>query len=109
MIAQHQLEKLARLCEGILILGSLPGTAAAESGLRYGDILIEVNGVRTKNIGDFFIARESDNQQMCVVLWRDGVRLELVLKLGGRRKATLDDVREYLHRERAAPSGELPS
>lgn len=96
MIPQDKLEKMARIYGGILVLGSLPDSAAAESGLRYGDILTRVNGVPTATLADFFRARALDRNTMKLDLIRDGIDLSFTLNLDARRRASLDEVRACL-------------
>ena len=96
MIPQDNLEKIARIYGGILVLGSLPDSAAAESGLRYGDILTRVNGMPTATLADFFRARALDQHCMSLELIRDGVDVCLTLNLDSRRRANLEEVRACL-------------
>ena len=47
MISRKQLEEIAATVQGVPVFGCLPGSTAAEAGVRYGDIVLSVNGVRT--------------------------------------------------------------
>ena len=96
MISPRSLERLAEIYGGIPILGSLPGTPAARNGLRYGDILVKVNDVRTAKVTDFFRARALDGEHMRVEYVRDGKHFTLTLPLANSRRPRLEDVRSYL-------------
>lgn len=59
------------------MLGTLSGTPAARAGIRYGDVLISVNGMRTKTVGDYVEAKALRNDGMDIVVFRAGTeRLE---------------------------------
>lgn len=110
MISPRSLERLAEIYGGILVLGSLPDTPAAHHGLRYGDILTKVNGVRTSKVTDFFRARALDREAMSLEFVRDGEHRSLTLRFGHGRKARLEDVRAYLQRlPPASPSTDPPA
>lgn len=81
MFSHQQLEKLAVALGGVPVLGALPGSAAARAGLRFGDVLLSLNGFRTRNVGDFLRAREACSGRMELVIFRDGAERELVLEL----------------------------
>jgi S1-C subfamily serine protease len=72
MIAKSTLFQLAKTLDGLPVLGCLPGTPAALAGVRYGDILISVNGQRTRNFGDYIQAKALRPEGMRVVLFRQG-------------------------------------
>jgi S1-C subfamily serine protease len=54
------------------VLGTLSGTPAARAGIRYGDVLISVNGTRTKTVADYVEAKALRNDGMDVVVFRSG-------------------------------------
>lgn len=72
MIPKKSLFELAKALEGIPILGSLANTPAARAGIRYGDVLLSVNGVRTKNFADYVEAKALRNDGMELVVFRTG-------------------------------------
>jgi S1-C subfamily serine protease len=72
MIPRKSLFELAKALEGLPVLGALQGTAAARAGLRYGDILISVNGVRTRTVMDYVEAKNMRLDGMEVVVFRAG-------------------------------------
>jgi len=72
MIGKAALFALAKALEGIPVLGTLGGTPAARAGIRYGDILIEVNGVRTRTVLDYIEAKSLRDDGMDIVVFRTG-------------------------------------
>ena len=73
---QHpdDVSKLAAALDGLPVLGTRPGSPAAAAGIRYGDILLAVNGQPTPDWGAYMAARELDPRGMIVELFRDGER-----------------------------------
>ncbi len=89
------MERIADIYGGLLVLGSLPDSPAALAGLRYGDVVTRVNGMRTSNVSEFFKARSLDRNCMTVELVRDGEDVTLMLALNPHKKLDLDQVRGY--------------
>jgi S1-C subfamily serine protease len=81
MIRRRDLEALAEAVQGIPVLGCLPGSTAADAGVRYGDILLEVNGLRTINIDDYLAGRRLRSDGIALRLFRDGNELSLFVEL----------------------------
>jgi len=80
MIAKSTLFQLAKTLDGMPILGCLPGTPAALAGVRYGDILLSVNGQRTRNFGDYIEAKALRSDGMAVVIFRQGEETPIELE-----------------------------
>jgi predicted metalloprotease with PDZ domain len=72
MIARAQLFALAKALEGIPVLGALSGSPAARAGIRYGDVLLSVNGMRTRTVLDYVEAKGLRDDGMDVVVFRSG-------------------------------------
>lgn len=72
MIARKSLFALAQVLEGLPVLGALDGTPAAKAGVRYGDILLSVNGMRTRTVADYVEAKNLRQDGMEVVVFRSG-------------------------------------
>lgn len=70
---------------GIAILGALPGSPAAEYGLKYGDVLLSVNGLAMSSVEDFLQARSAAEEKMDLIVRRGTHVLELSLDLTARK------------------------
>jgi len=85
MIAKTTLFQLAKTLGGLAVLGCLPGTPAAQAGIRYGDILLFVNGRATRSFGDFVEAKALRADGMHVVLFRAGQEHPITLEYQSNR------------------------
>lgn len=72
MIPRKSLFSLAEALDGLPILGALPGTPAARAGVRYGDILLSVNGKRVRTVNDYVEAKNLRTDGMDVIVFRSG-------------------------------------
>jgi S1-C subfamily serine protease len=63
---------LAKALGGLPILGCLRGTPAALAGVRYGDILLSVNGRPTRTFTDYIEAKGLRADGMSIVVFRSG-------------------------------------
>jgi S1-C subfamily serine protease len=79
MMSKRALSQLARVLEGLPILGCLDGRPAARAGIRYGDVLLAVNGRRTRSFLDYLEARDLRSDRMQVLVFRDGAHRQLEL------------------------------
>ena len=86
MITKDSLFELAKALEGVPIVGCLRGTPAALAGVRYGDILLSVNGQRTRNFGDYLEAKALRAEGMTVVIFRSGVEHPIELEYRRNRE-----------------------
>lgn len=84
---QHRddLAKLAGKLGGLPVLGCRPGSPAAQAGIRYGDIVLSVNGEPTPDWGAYIAAKRRSGSDMLVEIFRAGqhVTHRLVLDRGG--------------------------
>lgn len=55
----------------------MPGSTAAEAGVRYGDIVLSVNGVDTPTIVEYLAARQLRSDGFTLRLFRAGEELTL--------------------------------
>lgn len=80
MISRKQLEEIASTVEGVPVWGCLPGSSAAQAGVRYGDIVLEVNGVKTPGIDEYLRARSLRKDGFELLLFRDGHELRVYVE-----------------------------
>lgn len=80
---REDLDRMAKILGGIVVLGSLPDTPAHQAGICYGDILLAVNGIETSTIEKFIEARKLRSDSAEVVLFRDGATLRFDLQFQG--------------------------
>ncbi|MES1178111.1 MAG: PDZ domain-containing protein [Myxococcales bacterium] len=115
MISRKQLEEIAATVQGVPVWGCLPGSSAAEAGVRYGDIVLEVNGVLTPSIDEYLAARALRKDGFTLRLFRSGRELSVYVEF--RPPAdTLEALTEQLADGRylspesePPPSKDLPS
>ena len=80
MISRKQLEEIAATVQGVPVFGCLPGSSAAEAGVRYGDIVLSANGVRTFGIDDYVAARSLRVDGLDLRVLRGGQELSLFVE-----------------------------
>ncbi|MFT3710894.1 MAG: PDZ domain-containing protein [Archangium sp.] len=80
-MSKEELMQLAAALKGLCVLGCLPGSPSDLAGLRYGDVVLEVNGVLTDDWAAFMKAVSGQRDTMSVRYFRDGEEhfVELVL------------------------------
>lgn len=86
MIARDSLFQLAKALGGLPVVGCLNGTPAALAGVRYGDILLSVNGRATPTFNDYLEAKALRADGMSVVVFRAGVEHPIAFEYDPNRK-----------------------
>ena len=89
MIPKKSVFALAKALEGLPVLGALQGSPAERAGIRYGDVLISVNGTRTRTASDYIEAKGLRDGAMEVVIFRAG--LESMLELRYDERGAVED------------------
>lgn len=77
MINKETLNEMAKTLNGMPVLGCLEGSSAAQAGVRYGDILLSVNGQRVHDATGYVEAKALSKDGMDIVLFRDGKEMSL--------------------------------
>lgn len=77
MMSRRQLEEISEVVRGIPVWGCLPGSTAAEAGVRYGDIVLSVNGMDTPTIVEYLQARRLRADGFVLRLFRAGTELTM--------------------------------
>jgi S1-C subfamily serine protease len=98
MLTPAELARLATALGGLPILGCLAGSAAEDAGMRYGDILLALDGMPTSSWDEFLRARSQAGSRMVVRVFRQGQEFDISLELRASDKTP----REVLEELRAA-------
>ena len=67
--------------EGVVITGVSPGSKGAEAGLREGDVIIEVNRIRVRDMDDFTSAlRRVKGNKVLLLVFRNGTHFYVLIR-----------------------------
>jgi S1-C subfamily serine protease len=77
----EQITRLAIALGGLPVLGCRPGSPAARAGIRYGDVLLAVNGVPTPDWTTYVQARAIRERETEIAIFRAGDELTVKLVL----------------------------
>jgi S1-C subfamily serine protease len=80
MLPLSVLSRLATVLGGIPIPGCLEGSPAARAGIRYGDVLLSIDGTPTPSWTDFLQARRFSSQ-VTVRVFRQGAEFDVTMEL----------------------------
>jgi S1-C subfamily serine protease len=83
MMSTKQIDELAAAVRGVPVRGCVPGSTAAEAGVRYGDIVLAVNGFPTPRLDEYLSARRLRSDGCELRLFRDGQELSLFVPFRG--------------------------
>lgn len=72
-----QIEKLAKVIGGIPVWEVFPESAAAMAGVRFGDIIVSVNGTATPTFEEFLAAGEAHIAHIVFGVFRNGQMMNL--------------------------------
>lgn len=78
-LGNQDVERLARCLNGVPVLGAPWGSVAAMIGLRRGDVVVAVNGVKTPDEMAFNYARSLRDDQLELEVVRDGDTMRIVI------------------------------
>ena len=81
MLKKSDLALLAQRLNGIPVHGTLPGSPADRAGIRYGDVLLLVDGMPTPTWDDYLEVRRNSGASLELRLFRDGEELDVTLEL----------------------------
>ncbi|HET7500193.1 MAG TPA: PDZ domain-containing protein [Kofleriaceae bacterium] len=81
MLKWEDITRMAARLNGIPVLGCRPGSPAERAGVRYGDILMAVNGMPTPDWASYIEARAADPTAMRIELFRAGETLVFAFAL----------------------------
>ena len=89
-MGNHDVARLARCLNGVPVLGCGWGSEAARVGLRRGDVVVAVNGVKTPNELAFNLARSQRNDYLELEVVREGETLNILV--GWERARNFDPI-----------------
>jgi len=95
MMSMKDLNAIAKTVEGVLVWGVFKSGPASKAGVRFGDVIVSCNGVRTKTIDDYFVAMDRDvGGCRSVTVFRDGSEVEIAIEVEGEAITVEDAARE---------------
>ena len=108
MLKPSELSRLASSLGGIPILGSLAGSPADAAGIRYGDILLAVDGNPTTSWDEFLRVRSRCKERLVARVFRQGTEFEVSIPLRVSKLSPLEVLAELQARGLLvpAPAGE---
>jgi len=69
--------KVDKSIKGVLVLGTYPGSKAESVDVKAGDVIVKLDGRKTKNLGGYFKAvRKAKQPLVRAEIWRDGEMIE---------------------------------
>ncbi|HET8936191.1 MAG TPA: PDZ domain-containing protein [Polyangiales bacterium] len=105
MLTPAELARLATALGGLPILGCLAGSPAEDAGVRYGDILLSLDGMPTSSWDEFVRARTQAGRAIVVRVFRQGQEFDLSIELR-RSDKTPEQVIDELRGAASAPTNE---
>lgn len=106
MVNRDDLGKLAGSLGGLPILGCRSNSPASRAGIRYGDIVLSVNGQRTPDWAAYVAARALDPVHMVVEVFRAGQTVVHRMTLDRSEQDPFAVLAEMIDQRVLAPSGD---
>ena len=96
MIRKATLVEIAMRLNGLPVFGCLPGSPAALAGVRYGDVLLAVDGQPTPTWDAYIRERQRSGEVILLRLFRDGAELEIAVPLKKGVQMSMGDILAHL-------------
>jgi C-terminal processing protease CtpA/Prc len=77
LLKRQDLIQLARSLNGLPVYGCLPGSPAEKAGVRFGDVLLSVDGLATPTWEAYIEARAHSGESIRLRLFRNGTEFEV--------------------------------
>jgi S1-C subfamily serine protease len=90
LLRRSALAELARALNGLPVLGCLPDGPAERAGLRYGDVLLTVDGRTAHSWSTYLAAPMRTERAVHVRLFREGREVEVSLTLRREARYTIE-------------------
>lgn len=103
MKSRKEVETLADALGGMPVWGVLEGSVAARAGIRYGDIVLEVNGMKTPDARKFLQARDLRSDGCTISYHRDGETREVELLFEEEQRLSIHDILDQATNQRLTP------
>jgi S1-C subfamily serine protease len=85
MVTPSELSRLATALGGVPVSGCLEGSPAARAGIRYGDVMLAIDGKPTASWAEFFQARSLLPGLVTVRVFRQGAEFDVKMQLPANR------------------------
>lgn len=82
MLSRTQIEEIAGTLGGVPVLGCLPGSPSDKAGVRYGDVVLAINGVKVSTAVEYLDAKGLRKDGSMLHLFRDGVEFDVFVPIG---------------------------
>jgi S1-C subfamily serine protease len=105
MVDPSDLCRIATTLGGLPISGCLEGSPADRAGLRYGDIVLAINGMPTASWNDFFQARRVCTGRLTVRVFRQGAEFEVAMDLPAQSRSPREVLEELQRRDPRPAAG----
>jgi S1-C subfamily serine protease len=99
MVSLSDLSRLATVLGGVPIPCCGEGSPAQRAGLRYGDVLLSIDGLPTASWADFFQARQRRTGCITVRVFRQGAEFDVSLDLPSKSRCPRDVLGRLRQRE----------
>jgi S1-C subfamily serine protease len=109
MLTPAELARLATALGGLPILGCLAGSPAEDAGMRYGDILLSLDGMPTSSWDEFLVARNLAGSKIVVRVFRQGQEFDMSLELRASNKTPAQVLEELSAAYEVPEEAEEPS
>ncbi len=109
MKQRSEIQEIAEAYKGVPIWFCMPDSPADRAGLRYGDICLEANGVRTTTPAKYAEACAAAEEKIVMRILRGASEIEIVINLSEGVSYSDEAVRKYVAESGIRPSRANPA
>lgn len=88
-------DEMGEIVKGVPVYVSFKGQPAFNAGIRQGDIIIAVNGMKTPTADEYIEAAKLDDEKRIIQVWRNGQELTFELSLKKCGQPTAQEIMVY--------------